>query len=314
MLTKKTLVYTLAAITILVLIGELVARYGIGLGTPPLSVAHEKIEYMFVPDQDVQRFGNRQLYNEYGMRSPPLDAWGDDRRVIVFGDSVLNGGNLTDHNKLATTIAGEVNGDATFANVSAGSWGPGNMLGYIETFGLFDADTVILVLSSHDKGDPPSFQPLDPNTHPTERPLSAIVEGWTRYAPQYMPEALRGFLFPRPRSSPDPTSPTPGLDGIEALPILLTRLAESGIETCIVFHATRTELERAANAFEPIETAIAQYAVPVVRMRALVAEKGSFDDIFVDDIHINDVGQAVLSDALIQCDDRAQIPTLSEKK
>lgn len=310
MLMKKIFVSMLTAITILIVVGELVARYVIGLGTPPLSVAHDRIEYLFAPDQDVQRFGNRQLYNEYSMRSPPLDAWGNARRVIVFGDSVLNGGNLTDHSRLGTTLASEADEDAIFANVSAGSWGPGNMLGYIETFGLFDADTVILVLSSHDAGDPPTFQPLDPNTHPTERPLSAIVEGWKRYTPRYMPEALRNFLFPQPSFSPDAASPTPGLNGIEALPILLTRFAETGIEACIVFHATRNELQSSANAFEPIETVLARFEVPIVRMRALVARRGAFDDIFRDDIHINDAGQAVLADALIQCDDRAEIPKL----
>ncbi|MCW4153907.1 hypothetical protein OM427_30890 [Halomonas sp. 18H] len=57
-----------AVLVTLVVIGELVARYGLGLGTPPLSVSHPKIEYMFAPNQDVSRFHNRQLFNEYGMR------------------------------------------------------------------------------------------------------------------------------------------------------------------------------------------------------------------------------------------------------
>lgn len=307
----KKIAYTFATISFFAGVGELIARHVIGLGTPPLSVAHDQIEYMFAPDQDVQRFGNRQLYNEYGMRSPPLDDWGNARRVIVYGDSVLNGGNLTDHESLGTTLASAGVADVIFANVSAGSWGPGNVLAYIETFGLFDADTAILVLSSHDAGDPPTWLSLDPNTHPTERPLSALVEGWTRYAPRYLPASLRGALFSRRTSSPEVALPPPGLNGIEALPILLAHFTESGVEACVVLHSTQTELGgEGGDTFEPIETVLARYEVPLVHMRDLLADEDTFDAIFRDNIHINEAGQFLLAEALMRCDDKASLPKL----
>jgi len=43
--------------------GEAVARYGLGLGDPPLSMAHTDIEYVFRPNQECLRFGNRVAYN-----------------------------------------------------------------------------------------------------------------------------------------------------------------------------------------------------------------------------------------------------------
>ena len=67
---RKMALGGLAAIIGFLLLGEGVERFGLEqLGTPPLSIAHPKFGYMFAPDQDVMRFGNRQLYNELGMRS-----------------------------------------------------------------------------------------------------------------------------------------------------------------------------------------------------------------------------------------------------
>lgn len=64
--------------------GEAFARFGLGLGTPPLSVADPRYEYMFKPDQDVKRFGNRVFINEYGMRSDPLPESDATKVILVF--------------------------------------------------------------------------------------------------------------------------------------------------------------------------------------------------------------------------------------
>ncbi len=90
----------------LTLSGELFCRYILGLGTPPLSIAHPTIEYMFKPNQNLKRFDNHILINQYGMRSENISSQKDfeEYRIIVFGDSVVNGGNLTTHENLATTI------------------------------------------------------------------------------------------------------------------------------------------------------------------------------------------------------------------
>ena len=48
----------------------------------------------------------------------------------------------------------------------------------------------------------------------------------------------------------------------------------------------------------------------MVHMRDLLAAEGAFEAFFRDDIHINEAGQIVLAEALIQCDDRASLPKL----
>src|SRR5262245_23618663 len=157
---------------------ELIARFALGLGTPPLSIRHPTIEYMFAPDQDCMRFGNHFQTNAWGMRSPPFASQKLDPnefRVMVFGDSVINGGNLTDQADLATSIVAtqlerQLNRPVVVGNISAGSWGPGNWLAYAEEYGFFDADCVLLVLGSGDAGDCPEFLPLNTDTHPTTAP------------------------------------------------------------------------------------------------------------------------------------------------
>ena len=115
-----------------------------GVGHPPLSITHPRIEYLYAPNQDVRRFGKRFLVNDYSMRSAPFAArkGRDERRVLVFGDSVVNGGNLTNHQDLATTrLAHDLRPFAggnkvVVGNVSAGSWGPGNWLAYSQAYGF----------------------------------------------------------------------------------------------------------------------------------------------------------------------------------
>lgn len=275
---------------------------------PPLTITHERIDYMFAPNQDVDRFGNRQLYNEYGMRNRPVTVWGDARRVLVFGDSVLNGGNLTDHESLATTAAMRQTSGIVFANISAGSWGPDNILGWIETYGLLGAETAILVLSSHDAGDAPTFEPLNPATHPTAQPFSALWEGITRYSPQYLPSSIGGYLTPEISLKSRPENQRVGRDGIDVLPEIMTILADEGVRVCVVLHATLSE--RRNGEFEGIND-IAEVlrgsGSPVVQLHEI--DSGTTpSELYRDDIHINDAGQLLLAQALLACESAATVP------
>ena len=102
---KKIAFYGAASLLSAVVVGELFSKFYLGLGTPPLSITHTSIEYMFKPNQSVTRFGNSFASNEYGMRSDSLAEKSlDELRIMVFGDSVINGGNLTDQSELATVL------------------------------------------------------------------------------------------------------------------------------------------------------------------------------------------------------------------
>lgn len=217
--------FTVAMAALLLGLGgaELGARYVLGLGTLPLSVTHPTIEYMFAPNQDVQRFGNRQLYNEFGMRSVGMEEVFQPRRVLVLGDSVLNGGNQTDHADLATTLS--TDDKIFFGNVSAGSWGPANMGAWIDRYGFLEADTLVVVLSSHDLRDIPTFAALDPLTHPTRMPVSALVEGVERFLPRYLPASLTATnSAPEKAPEPDATTASTSVQGEAEIRALIDRV------------------------------------------------------------------------------------------
>lgn len=190
---RRKLFLVLLALAVIVS-GELFCRMVLGLGDPPLYVTDPQIEYMMKPDQDVKRFGNHVFVNHWGMRSPEISQHKqntDEIRVLIFGDSVVNGGSETDQSLLATTLMQQrlqttLGRPVVVGNISAGSWGPGNWLAYAKRYGFFDADVLVLVVNSGDFADNPTFAPLK-SSHPTQKPLLALQEAVFRYLPRYLP-------------------------------------------------------------------------------------------------------------------------------
>lgn len=221
---RKLATWSILLVVVLFVLGEAFARIGLGLGDPPLSITDPEIEYMFKPNQDCKRFGNRIFINEWGMRSMPISKTKQDKtevRILWFGDSVINGGNQTDHDSLATTLLENElkkkwNKPVRVMNVSAGSWGPPNMLAFLKKHGDFDADIVIITVSSHDAQDYPTFEILNPNTHPTKKPFSALLEGVERYLPRYLP-SLVAATTPELDYKTDPNKEKLVLDGFATL-------------------------------------------------------------------------------------------------
>jgi lysophospholipase L1-like esterase len=294
------------------LTGELAARFVLGLGTPPLSIEHPRIEYMFKPNQDVSRFGNRILINEYGMRSesfPPQRLDSSEIRIMVFGDSVINGGSLTDHSDLATTLVAKElaqtkNTKMIVGNISAGSWGPGNWLAYAEEYGFFDADIVTLLLSSHDYADNPSFASLNSNTHPVRRPTSALTEALSRYLPTYWNKWSNGRNknYDKSQTVTQTVNPEDIKQGLQDLAAFLS-LAKTKAQTVIVFlHLEKEELElnQIKDGHYEIVKLCDQLGIPAISLEPFYREPINHGvDIYRDNIHINEAGQQVLADAIL---------------
>jgi hypothetical protein len=145
---------------------------------------NDKFEYIAQPNQNRVRFGKQIRYNEYSMRSDALRL-SDSLRILGFGNSVLNGGMETDHDSLATTIIERTlnkqysrHHNIRCLNISCENWGPDNCYAYLEEYGDFDADMIFLIISSHDAYNNMDFRKVvDVHPHyPSKQSLSAIYE------------------------------------------------------------------------------------------------------------------------------------------
>lgn len=299
--------------------GEIFARFYLGLGTPPLSMTHPTIEYMYKPNQDVYRFGNHFLTNEYSMRSNSLSKYKvslDEIRIMIFGDSVINGGSLTDQSELATTILEDrlsvlLNTEIIVSNISAGSWGPGNWLAYAKEYGFFDADIVILVISSHDYIDNPNFFPLDKNTYPTQQPTLALLEGLQRYLPRF----LATFLPLMEVQSPPPPKVNPvEIDkSLRDLTNFLL-LAKQNSNSIFVFqHYENWELNHVdTEGYRYIKTTCEQLGIIPQSLKPYfnkAIKDGS--NPYRDMIHPNELGQQIIAEVIF---DKIQKTLQLEKK
>lgn len=301
-----------------ILVGEFIARYGLGLGTPPLSITHPTIEYMFKTNQDVYRFHNRILVNSYGMRTEEFDfdKSPDELRVMVFGDSVLNGGSLTDHSQLATTLLQKYATLATekkviVGNISAGSWGPGNWLAYANEYGFFDADIVSLVISSHDYADDRTFEPLNKYTHPWETPPSALLEGVQRYLPRYLPKTEGQNV-----SSDAEEIAVEVVEKVLGELSDFLSLAKSQALVIVFHHWDREEIKNGVASAGALQIAriCEKLNVPFVSLRPYFS--GSIQigqNPYRDNIHPNELGQKLIAEAMAENFDSSSIWKLTHR-
>ena len=181
------------AILVLLLLGELFARFVLGLGDPPLSIGDKEIDYLFAPNQECNRFGNSIVYNDFSMRCDfTLKGTNPKRRIFVVGDSVVNGGVLTDHKDLATTILQNKIDPSHVViqvlNVSAGSWGSGNYAAYFKKYDelVRTNDIVIVEVNSHDLWEDDPAITAGSNVSkdialPGVKPCCALFDGVNRY-------------------------------------------------------------------------------------------------------------------------------------
>ncbi|HEY9298051.1 MAG TPA: SGNH/GDSL hydrolase family protein, partial [Phormidium sp.] len=209
--------YWIPSSVLAVLVGmEVILRVAFGLGNPVLVQADSFTGYRFKPNQKLLRLGKKIQYNQYSQRSEAITLKKSPQklRILMIGDSVLNGGNPTDQSQTITELFEaklSASGYPTeVLNASAGSWGTGNILGYLRKFGTFNADAVILQIGTHDLTQPTSSSALVGH-HPafsTHPPLLATQDGWNRYIWPHVAGKL-GYILPGGDFASSPISLTP---------------------------------------------------------------------------------------------------------
>jgi hypothetical protein len=268
----------LVLLVLLFIGGEIVLRIR-GFTQFPLFVPDARYEYMQAPDQDTY-FGKIHFTtNELGMRCGPIGPK-KKRRVLVAGDSVINGGNQTTQDSLATGILNAADG-VEVLNCSAPSWGPDNIAAFLTAHGTFDSDRIIIYLSSHDAFDRMTFEPLvgrHPN-YPDHRPWLAwsMYLDKKKYAWGAYPAISKGKVFN---------------EGWAQLRDLSRR---AGIPLVVVLHPEVGEVEM--KHYDPrgrqLLDSLATWNLPVLRALPFMTK-----DLYTDNIHVNDRGQRRIAQVL----------------
>ncbi|MDX2203069.1 MAG: SGNH/GDSL hydrolase family protein [Hyphomicrobiaceae bacterium] len=287
------------AVVCIAVAAELICRFGVGLGDPPLFRIDSDIEYLAAPSRCHQRFGNSVCFNSLSMRAeePPPRAAGA-ARILVLGDSIIHGGVLTDQAELATSLLQKGLGrEAWVGNASAPSWGPANLLAYTRRFGWLQADLAILVLSSHDLTDLPEFRQDYGADYPIRPPHLALEEAVTRYGPRVFPPlaALSPQATPPRRTY---TEDQRTREGVAALADLLRQMKAGAGAAYVVLYPTVTELDGGPAPERALEIAeIRKLGLPYIDLIGAKTWRRSY---YRDDIHPNAEGQAALA-AILRC-------------
>jgi hypothetical protein len=144
----------------------------------------EDSDYEYIHNSNQQRviYRNKFFSNSLGMRSGEIND--KKRKILLIGDSVINGGNRNSNEQLAITIIQNKLGDLMqVLNISSGSWGPDNGMEFIKKHGDFGAEVICLIFNSHDVDDMIDFTPvvgIDP-IRPAENDFFALVSFCKRF-------------------------------------------------------------------------------------------------------------------------------------
>ncbi|MEH1777981.1 MAG: SGNH/GDSL hydrolase family protein [Nostoc sp.] len=191
---KIALIVISAVVVGLFVVVEIGLRSLFGFGNPLIYIGDEQIGYLLAPNQRTRRFGNRIEINEYSMRGSPIEKISapSGLRILLLGDSIANGGWWTDQTNtisslmMRSLVLSTNNSnyhEVEVLNASANSWGPRNELAYLEKFGNFNAQAVVLLINTDDLfATHPTSLPVgrDPN-YPDRKPPLALAEVWQRY-------------------------------------------------------------------------------------------------------------------------------------
>lgn len=287
-----------------VILGEASGR-ALGLHTP---VLYEKTSYGYrvAPDQDIRRFGHRNFYNAQGLRSESVATLtlSGTRRVLCLGDSIFNGGAVTDQ---ADTIPYQLESslqrsgvNAQILNASAPGWAIGNSLGWLQSNGVYGSELVILQIGTLDLSQPMATADLLDHhpSFPSRRPPFALHEFWNRYV---LPRIFR-FNADDPGANQGASVAMMPVKDVETMiSEARNRLTVSGARFLVVFvdlpdgkRGPGADPERVIDRFMG---RMQEVRIPVIRPASLL--RGNYGEaLFRDGLHPNAQGNRNIARAL----------------
>jgi hypothetical protein len=290
---KRRWLKYLLVLVVLVVLAEIALRIFLDNEQRVLYLEDLTCEYRLAPNQDVSRFHNDYRTNEYGMRSGPLRKT-EKKRILLFGDSVLNGGTKITQDdllnyELQRKLEQKYNMEIGAYNISAGSWGPENAYRYFEHYVDFDFDLIILVFSSDDYHD---------NMH--HRKVVGTQPAWPDQQPYLaLTDLYSGFIKPKVKAffgnaydyleGFDDSPVNPGWD------LFVNYARENGKKLLVYHHPNTSELGEKKYNDEGLNLETKLTDSGVLTVRGIEVEQAKH---FLDDIHIDASGHAVIAAVL----------------
>ena len=289
---------------LLLVLAEGVARTR-GFGHAVLYHADPVVGYYPSPNQHIARYGGEVRTNQFGMRSEDIEARKTPGhfRVLMLGDSTQWGGSYIDQEDVySSRIQRAFNqwcgsGKVEVLAISANGWGPFHERGYVKKFGTFDADVAVVNMPMDDVNRPlyglmdaPFFGDLNPPTFALEEFLNNLT--W-RYRKAH---AGLGATWEAEQSPL----------GIEEYGRLADDLHQSIREVYgavlpgrsagmggVPDDASYQWLDRLRATFDA-------HHVFTTYPRGLFAGKGTPDEIYYDDVHLNPKGHEIYAAFLFE--------------
>ncbi|MEL7141979.1 MAG: SGNH/GDSL hydrolase family protein [Cyanobacteria bacterium J06643_4] len=302
---------------------EFFLRTAVGLATPALVITDAKTGYRFKPNQSVTRLGNRITYNQYSQRSDAIQVDKPDNtlRILMVGDSVLNGGSHitqadTITEKLETKLL-EQNYPAEVLNASAGSWGISNLKGYLDKFGTFQSDIVILQIGSHDLIQPTSTSDaVGRASHPDKSPLLATQALITHYI---WPQVSKKFGNQSKLADeiPDALSPEQQFQqNMDSLSELAQTLAEQDVPLYILYTPARADVlsgDRTSEHKAAFTQKLTDLSLPLIDVQAAwtITPAETIGTYFRDRVHLSAAGNEAVTALLYET--LIAVPAVTEK-
>lgn len=284
---------------VICIVMEVFLRVGLKAHQPVLFQADETVGYYFKPNQAIYRLGKKNRYNQYSQRNDDIHYQKPKQtfRILMLGDSVLNGGSYTHQSQLISKFLKDClwsqHKEVEVLNASCSSWGIGNQLGYLQKFGTFNSDIIILQIGTHDLVQlTSSGNVVGKLNHPDKPPFLALSFAFRRIL---FPAMVR-FLQNKPYSAlaevPMPQNKLLQFNlNMEYLKAIIQLSKAAQIKTFVLFTPNREDLlPTSVNPLLKSEflSILEKISVPVIDIHShwLTLSPKELDNYYRDDVHL----------------------------
>jgi lysophospholipase L1-like esterase len=281
----------------------------IGYGTPILYIQDPDIGYYPAPNQKVRYPGRVISINEHSMRAPPISPQKPTGkvRILMIGDSTLAGTKVANEDLYSSLLQKKLDarsGGPKFEvfNMGVNAWGPHHERAFLQKFGNFDADLVVIC--------GPVANCFRPRYGMERLPFSPVNSPPRLAIEQIAYELIWRFrestLGAPPWALEGPYQDAQARQGTAAYVEMAKKLQAEGVEVMMEMlpgrQATLSAMEDpfSARLFEPIRKQMEEIGVPIHCAGPIFEGAKDASKIYHDGVHFDTLGHELYADHLVK--------------